>query len=149
MNPKPTLKSSGRGPLKNWWGQTITNQDLNTPELVEVLCRKATAAGVWQAAEIPRLHFFAWAHHCARTGKSPGGLFVRCLGQPDKLRKPFAARFAAEDIDWARAAIRSIDLGHPAATRTADLFADGPDGFDAERKRQIARLEAIQRKGRA
>ncbi|HTN01685.1 MAG TPA: hypothetical protein VL132_07395, partial [Planctomycetaceae bacterium] len=51
------------------------------------------------------------------------------LGKPGRTKPgvadvPFEARPTIPDLDWAGAAIKSLDLGPPAATRTADLLAD-------------------------
>ncbi len=135
----PTVPSHGKGgTLKRWWSKDIEPQDLRSPAAVQQLYREATAAGVWSDSERDRLIFFGWAKHVSRVGsiRNRPAVFTSQLGRPN-YGKPFAARMATVDLDWATSAIKSLDQGPLQAPRTSDLAA-GDDPFERERARQLA-----------
>lgn len=146
----PTVPSHGTGgTLNRSWGKNIEPQDLRSPAAVQRLYEEATQAGAWGDSEQDRVTFFGWARYCSRIGKVTNrpGLFTSKLGKPN-FGKPFAARLAAVDVDWARQAIKTVDQGPQEVPRTSNLLGEDAR-HNAENQRQRAALLERLRKERA
>lgn len=127
------------------WGKDINVAELRTPNSLQALYQKAVEGRLLKRdSEQDRIAFFAFARCCLRTAKrNAPGLFNFGFRERDKFGKGWRQKPSADDEDWARRTIHSVDTGHaPIDPYQAALQAEAHTAADGEqnRQRQIAEL---------